>query len=260
MTTTDLLGTLRADPGTTGLFLDFDGTLAEIVSDPKLARPAEGAVEVLSALASRFAVVAVVSGRRAVGLAERLGRPADIRCFGLYGLEDLDGPLDPQATRALETMGRLLPELERVASSVPGARVEPKGFHASIHYRAAPEPQAARETLLRSLGAAIAGTGMRLLEGKRVIEVAPERGPSKGDVVRRVAAEERLRGVLYAGDDLPDLEAFAAVEELGRSGLVGIRIAVRSAGAPEEVLGAADLVVDGPGALVELLRGLLSPR
>jgi trehalose 6-phosphate phosphatase len=258
--TTDALAALRADPGTTGLFLDFDGTLAEIVPDPKLARPVAAAVEILSELASRFALVAVVSGRRAVGLAERLGGLTGVRYYGLYGLENLDGPLDPEATRVLETMERLRPELERVASSVPGARVEPKGFHASIHYRASPEPEAAREALLRSLGPAIAGTGMRLLEGKRVVEVAPERGPSKGDVVRRVVAEERLRGVLYAGDDLPDLEAFAAIEELRRSGIVGISIAVRSANAPEAVLGAADVVVDGPGALVDLLRGLLSSR
>jgi trehalose 6-phosphate phosphatase len=257
MTTTDALTALRADPEGTGLFLDFDGTLAEIVPDPKLAGPVEGAPELLAALAERFAVVAVVSGRRAVGLAERLGRPAGVRCYGLYGLEDLDGPLDPEATRALETMSRLLPELERVAASVPGAGVEPKGFHASIHYRASPEPDRAREILLASLAPVIAGTGMRVLEGKRVVEVAPERGPSKGDVIRRVVAEGRLRGTLYAGDDLPDLEAFAAVEELRRSGLAGIRIAVRSANAPDEVMRAADLIVDGPAALLELLRGVL---
>lgn len=59
---TDALAALRADPGTSGLFLDFDGTLAEIVPDPKQAALVEGAVEVLSALASRFALVAVVSG------------------------------------------------------------------------------------------------------------------------------------------------------------------------------------------------------
>jgi trehalose 6-phosphate phosphatase len=258
--TTDALAAIREDPPTSGLFLDFDGTLAEIVPDPKTAAPVDGAVEVLSALARRYAVVAVVSGRRAVGLAERLGRPVGVRCYGLYGLEDLDGPIDPESEMALGAMGRLLPELERVAARVPGARVEPKGFHASIHYRAADDPEAARERLLDSLAPVIEGTGMRLLEGKRVVEVAPERGPSKGDVIDRVAAEEGLRGLLYAGDDLPDLEAFAAVEALRRSGVAGVRIAVRSTNAPEEVLGAADLVVEGPEALVDLLHGLLSAR
>lgn len=255
----DALTAISEDPGTAGLFVDFDGTLAEIVPDPKLAGPVEGAAEVLTALAARYAVVAVISGRRAVGLAERLGRPQGVRCYGLYGLEDLDGPRDRDARAALRAMRRLLPDLERVTASIPGARLEPKGFHASIHYRAAPEPEAARATLLGSLEPLVSGTGMRLLEGKRVVEVAPESGPSKGDVIRRVAADEGLRRVLYAGDDLPDLEAFAAVDELRRSGLAGIRIAVRSANAPDEVLLAADLVVDSPGALVDLLRGLLSP-
>jgi trehalose 6-phosphate phosphatase len=258
--TADALTTLRDDPGSAGVFVDFDGTLAEIVPDPKLAAPVEGATEVLSALASAFAVVAVVSGRRAVGLAERLGRLPGVRYYGLYGLEDLDGPLDPHADRALRTMDRLLPELERLAASVPGARLEPKGYHASIHYRASRDPEAARDALLSSVGRAIEGTGMRILEGKRVVEVAPERGPSKGDVLRRLAAQEPLRGILYAGDDVADLEAFAAVDELRRSGLAGISIAVRTTDGREEVLGAADRAVDGPGELVELLRGLLSPR
>lgn len=258
--TADAPAALRADPGTAGVFVDFDGTLAEIVPDPKLAAPVDGAVEVLSALASAFAVVAVVSGRRAVGLAERLGRLPGVRYYGLYGLEDLDGPLDPEADLALRAMARLLPGLERLAAEVPGARVEPKGYHASVHYRASPDPEAAREALLRSMGRAIEGSGMRLLEGKRVVEVAPERGPSKGDVLRRVAAEERLRGILYAGDDVADLEAFAAVDELRRSGLAGATIAVRSTDGPQEVLAAADMMVEGPQALVELLRGLVSPR
>jgi trehalose 6-phosphate phosphatase len=147
-----------------------------------------------------------------------------------------------------------------LAASVPGARLEPKGYHASIHYRASPDPEAARDALLSSVGRAIEGTGMRILEGKRVVEVAPERGPSKGDVLRRLAAQEPLRGILYAGDDVADLEAFAAVDELRRSGLAGISIAVRTTDGREEVLGAADRAVDGPGELVELLRGLLSPR
>src|ERR671923_1061358 len=146
------LSMIARDPGTSGLFLDFDGTLAEIVPEPERAAPVDGAVEVLTALAERFAVVAVVSGRRAIGLAERLGRIPRVRCYGLYGLEDLDGPVDPASRAALRSMRRLLPELERVAAAVPGARVEPKGSHASIHYRAASDAEAARETIVAGLG------------------------------------------------------------------------------------------------------------
>jgi trehalose 6-phosphate phosphatase len=254
------LEALRTRPGSSGVFLDFDGTLSDIVPTPEEARPVEGAADALAALASTFRVVAVVSGRRARGVAQRLGRPAGVRCFGLYGLEDEAGPTEMAGAELLEAVERLLPEVERAAAAVPGARVEPKGFHVSVHYRAAPDPKAARLALLASLEPPAARLAMRLLEGKRVIEIAPERAPSKGDLVERVTRQERLEALLYAGDDLPDLEAFAAVDRLRADGLAGMLVAVRSAEPPEELLRLADLVVEGPRALVELLRSLLSAR
>jgi trehalose 6-phosphate phosphatase len=253
------LGALAGRPELAGVFLDFDGTLADIVPRPEHARPVDGAVEVLVDLARRFRVVAVVSGRRADGLARRLRHPPGVRCYGLYGLEDESGPTDRTAGEFLEDLERILPALKRAAGTVPGAWVEPKGFHASIHYRASADPEAARATLLGSLEGLAAGAGMRLLEGKRVIEVAPRRAPSKGDVVERVAREERLEALLYAGDDLPDLEAFHAVERLREEGRNGTRITVSSSGTPEALLRQADVVVESPSALVALLRSLLSP-
>ena len=253
------LEVVRARPERAGLFIDFDGTLSEIVTHPEDALPVEGAVEVLSSLAAAYRVVAVVSGRRARGVAQRLGRPAGVRCFGLYGLEDETGPLDPAGAEMLDTVTRILPDLE-AAAAVPGVRIEPKGFHVSVHYRGVEDPVAARRSLLALLGPAAKGVGMRLIEGKRVIELAPERGPSKGDLVERVTRDEHLEALAYAGDDLPDLEAFAAIERLRGQGVTGVRIAVRSAETPEEVVEAADLVVEGPVGLVELLRGLLRTR
>jgi trehalose 6-phosphate phosphatase len=256
----DDLEVVRARPDRAGLFIDFDGTLSEIVPHPEDALPIEGAVDLLSSLATTYRVVAVVSGRRARGVAQRLGRPAGVRCFGLYGLEDESGPLDPVGAEMLEAVTRLLPELERAVAVVPAARIEPKGFHVSVHYRGADDPVAARRSLLAVLGPAAKRERMRLIEGKRVIEIAPEQAPSKGDLVEGVVRGEHLEALAYAGDDLPDLEAFAAVERLRSEGIAGVRIAVRSVETPEEVVGAADLVVEGPVGLVELLRGLLRTR
>jgi trehalose 6-phosphate phosphatase len=255
----DALDVLRSQPRTGGLFVDFDGTLSDIVPRPENARPVEGAVEALRAAAEVFRVVAVVSGRRARGLAGRLGRPRGVRCFGLYGLEDESGPLDPASERFLVDLERMLPHLERAAAAVPGAWVEPKGFHASVHYREAPDPDQARVTLLGALEPVAAGVGMELLEGKRVIEVAPKEAPSKGDLVERVTRENELESLLYAGDDRPDVDAFAAVERLRRDGRSGVTVAVRSAGTPVELVERADLVLESPSGLVDLLRGLVTP-
>ena len=71
--TDDLIRRLTESPDKSGLFLDFDGTLAEIVAVPSDARPIEGLKDVLVDLSARFGVVAVVSGRSASELVERLG-------------------------------------------------------------------------------------------------------------------------------------------------------------------------------------------
>jgi len=61
-----------------------------------------------------------------------------------------------------------------------------------------------------------------------------------------------LSRALYAGDDTTDLDGFAALDGLE----LGIRVAVDSTEAPPELATRADIVVDGPAALVELLREL----
>jgi trehalose 6-phosphate phosphatase len=252
----EILDGIRSRRGEAAIVVDFDGTLSRIAPTPEAARPVAGVPDILSALASTYAVVVVVSGRRAAEVAGLLGRPTGVRCLGLYGLEDEDGPLDEAAGGMADRVQALLPEVERVAAAVPGARVEPKGLQVAVHYRAASDPETARRTLLERLGALAGGTGLRILEGKRVVELAPPEGPTKGDAVDRLAAERRLGALLYAGDDVADLAAFAAVRRLAERGLIAVTVAVSSEETPPPLVDQADIVVDGPEDLVRLLRSV----
>jgi trehalose 6-phosphate phosphatase len=236
---------LASDPATTGLFLDFDGTLSEIAPTPEEARAIAGLSPVLEHLNERYGVVAVVTGRPAGQVTALIGAP--VRVYGLYGTEDGDRAAPPA-----DALG----EIERAAAFVPGARVERKGPFAAVHYRASPDHEAARRILLERLGAVAARHGLAVIEGKRVVEVVGVAVPDKGLVVERVAIEEGLRRVLVAGDDLADLGAFAALGRLARTGVAGLRVAVRSTEAPRQLLEEADLVVDGPRGLFELLEEL----
>jgi trehalose 6-phosphate phosphatase len=85
-----------------------------------------------------------------------------------------------------------------------------------------------------------------------VLEVLPPLDANKGTAVRALLGDRSLTRALFAGDDTTDLDAFEAVEELE----VGVKVAVGSGEAPPELLAHADLVVDGPTGLVELLRTL----
>jgi trehalose 6-phosphate phosphatase len=252
----DALDPIRAEPGRAGIFTDFDGTLSEIAPTPGEAVAVPGARETLEALAGIYDLVAVISGRRAADVASLLGRPAGVRWYGLYGLEVERGAVDPMAETLLERVTELLPEVEAVAAAVRGAIVEPKGLQVAIHYRAASDPEGAARVLRERLRPIADRAGLKVLEGKKVLELAPERGSTKGDVVERTTRSRDLRAILYAGDDLADREAFAAVERLRARGVTGVTVAVRSAETPEELLNRADLVVDGPGELVGLLGTL----
>jgi hypothetical protein len=84
------------------LCLDFDGTLAPIVDDPDQARPLPGVVDLLGALAGRFAAVALISGRPATYLAEHAPAPG-VRYLGMYGLAWVDRAFLSALTRLLPT-------------------------------------------------------------------------------------------------------------------------------------------------------------
>jgi trehalose 6-phosphate phosphatase len=249
---TDPLETIRRSPATTGLFLDFDGSLSEIVARPELAAAVPGVPDVLAALARTYAIVAVVTGRPSAEIRARLDVPG-VEVFGLYGLEDDDAPAELAAAEG----DALLADVTRCVDAVPGARLEDKGASLAVHFRGVDDPDDAERRLLRGLRSAASRRGMVVLAGKMVLEVAPATTPGKGAVVKREARARNLTAILYAGDDLADLDAFAAVDLLWGEGGEGVKVAVGGPESPAALLAAADVVVDGPAGLVELLRGLV---
>jgi trehalose 6-phosphate phosphatase len=190
--------------------------------------------------------VAVVSGRRSEEVAALLDVPG-LRHFGLYGMQEA----------ASELMAIVTPRVESAAASVPEAWVEDKGGSVAVHYRQAPEPAAARATLVTALQEVATSTGLELVEGKMVVELVPPDRPRKGGTVERLVGEHGLSAVLFAGDDVADIDAFAALDRLAAAGLVAVKVAVRGDETPERLLASADVRVDGPEGLVELLRQLV---
>ena len=241
----NLLERVTARPQAAGILLDFDGSLSEIVPTPEEAQLVSGAREVLADLAIRYRLVAVISGRRTEDLVPRID-VGGIAYEGLYGLE----------VEESEIPGALNDSVEVLTQLVPGARAEPKGLSVAVHYRNAPEPEAARRRLLRSLTALAAEAGMELIEGKMVLELVPAGESRKAGAIRRLAKREKLEAALYAGDDLPDLEAFEEFDRLAGEGVSTAKVAVAGPETSDELVKAADVVVEGPSGLVELLRSL----
>jgi trehalose 6-phosphate phosphatase len=258
-TVADQAARLSARADQVALCLDFDGTLSPIVDDPEAARPLASVVELLGSLADRYAAVALVSGRPADFLAAHAGAPG-VRYLGLYGLQEIrDGRVwvDPrlEAGRpAVEAAHRDLRDSAAVLDS--GAWLEDKRYAVAVHTRRVADPgrwagpidQTAREIAARH--------GLEVVPGKLVWELRPAVRSDKGDAVRKVIADSGARSVV-AGDDHGELAAFAAAAQFAAAaGGDGLRVAVRSAEAPPELLDQADLVVDGPPGLRDLLERL----
>lgn len=170
-----------------------------------------------------------------------------VRLLGVYGLEDADHVPVTEA---------LLHRARAAAAIVPVAWVEDKGATVAVHFRQAADPVAARTALLAALEPVAAAEGLELVEGKMVLELMPADRPRKGGAVLRLAEETGLRGVLFAGDDVADLEAFEALGRLEADGVLVVRVAVHGPETPSALVDAADAVVEGPAGLVELLRTL----
>lgn len=253
----DRLEEFATDLGSAGLFLDFDGTLSEIVPVPSDARPVADAPEVLRDLGRRLAVVALVSGRTARELVDWLGPEVEI--WGLHGAERAIGGVVSLAERVAPYTGlmqQVRAETHALASQAPGLLVEDKGVIVALHWRAAPDPSAAARAAAE-IAALLAGDhDLAVKEGRAVIELAPRVELSKRAVVLERGAG--LRAVAFIGDDTVDLPAFDALDALQDDGATTLRVAVRSKEAPSALLERADLIVDGPSGVVDFLRSLAS--
>jgi trehalose-phosphatase len=233
-------------------FLDFDGTLAEIVPYPDAAALTDSARAAVAALAERVPV-AVVSGRERADVAARVGL-AGIWYAGSHGL-DVAGPsgerfAPPGAVEALPELDAAERTLVEALATCAGSLLERKRFSLAVHYRQCGPLEAAR--VRQSVRAVLADRRrLRVTEGKQVLDLQPAVAWDKGRaalwILERLGLGERAQA-LVVGDDVTDEDAFVALR--GR----GVTIHVGDASAPT----AAEHTLRDPGEVERFLRGLVA--
>lgn len=259
----DGLDALLARPERAVIALDLDGTLSPIVADPDQARAHPDAVPALSLLAPKVASVAVVTGRPAE-VAVRNGGFAGapgldhLVVLGHYGAERWEAATGkvtaPPPHPGVDGVRRELPSVLADVPESQGSWVEEKGRAVAVHTRRAEDPEAAFEALREPLAGLAARHALIVEPGRMVLELRPP-GMDKGVALTDHVRDMDAGAVLYAGDDLGDLPAFAAVESLRAEGVPGVLVASGSTEVTE-LSDRADVVVDGPGGVVALLRAL----
>ncbi|MFY9914868.1 MAG: trehalose-phosphatase [Nocardioidaceae bacterium] len=258
------LAAITADPATCLAAFDYDGTLAPIVPDPTRARPHPQVIAALAGLAPYLGGLAVVTGRPAqvaVDLAELAGAPGlgGLVVVGHYGLERWDaatGELTAAEPPAgLDVVREQLPHLLG-RLGLADAVIEDKGLSIAVHVRRMTDPKAAYSIMKAPLVDLAERHGLSAEPGRMVVELRPP-GMDKGQALRRLVEEQGSRSVMFTGDDLGDLAAFDEVARLRGEGIAGLLVCSGS----DEVTALADradLVVDGPAGVAQLLDDLVA--
>ena len=254
----DALSPLIADPHGSALFLDLDGTLAPIVARPQDAQLIDGARPLLARLRNRLGLLGFVSGRGLDDL-QRLVGLEGCAFAGNHGFE-VRRP-GGVATTVAEAQA-WQPAIDRLAArwspealAPYGLAPEPKGPTMSVHWRMAPDADAATARLQTQLAPEAEAEGLLVTWGRMVMEVRPPVAIDKGTAVRELLAGGPWRHAAYVGDDRTDADAWRALRELREHGRLdtGIAVAVASAETPADLLARADVRVDGPPEVRELL-------
>lgn len=201
-----------ADQAGWALFLDIDGTLLDLAATPEDVVIPEGLPQMLDSLARALGgAFALVSGRSLDSIDRLFPGPWD--AVGCHGAEWRLG--GQRFTPPPPWPDGLIAGIEAARRRLPGVMLERKSQSLALHFRAAPEQEAAVRTLAE---AAIATDtqGLDLLEGKSVMEIVPA-GYSKGQAIERFMRLPPYAGrrPVFAGDDVTDESGFTAVNAMG---------------------------------------------
>lgn len=255
------LAAARERPRSCALFCDVDGTLAPVVSRAEEARVPVEVSRLLGGLSARLELVACVSGRTAAD-AKRLVGVGGVTYAGAHGAELLDpstGRTDrtPELEAWREPVKRFIAEIDSAELRRAGLRSEDKGFIQALHWRGTDDLPAA-EQLVEQVSASALEHGFEIHRGRMVLEIRPPVHFDKGIAVARLVRGHAIAHAAYVGDDMTDLDAFEALRELRSAGDLKtvLCVGVASEEMPRKLADAADLLVDGPAGVTELLKSI----
>ncbi len=200
------------------LFLDFDGTLADLAHRPDAVEIPHALVSLLNDLHQRLdGALALVTGRAREDLEPMLASPWPWPAAFEHGAVRIS-PQGGAATARPSGLARAIAAAEQLVARHAGLLLERKQTSMALHYRQAPRLEAlCMSTLTQAL---TDEPGLQLLHGKAVLEVKSAR-VSKGTAIEAFMQEAPFSGrvPVFAGDDVTDEAGFDVVQRLGGEGI-----------------------------------------
>jgi trehalose 6-phosphate phosphatase len=189
------------------LAFDYDGTLAPIVADRELAKMRPKTAQLLCKVCQLYPC-AVISGRSKADVAPRLGNAGVKYLIGNHGLEP-----GRDLSEFAGEIALVRPQLELALSHCQGVELEDKIYSLAVHYRKSRQKRQARSAIRDAVLAL--PLAMRIVTGKLVVNVVPERAANKGDALLELREQEAANTAFYIGDDMTDEDVFT-LDQPGR--------------------------------------------
>jgi len=249
---------MKVDPGHAAVLLDIDGTLAPIVRQASDAAVPASTRALLVEIAGRYGTVACVSGRAAADAREIVGI-GSISYVGNHGCELLaagagDVVLDPEVAPWIERVRAFAGQANSAALEELRVATEDKGPIQAFHWRGTPDEEAAAAAL-RDVADLAGEAGFEVHWGRKVLEIRPPIEIDKGRGITGLLRDRDTVTGLYVGDDETDVDAFRGLRAVLSTG--ALCVGVRSEETPDRLEREADLMVDGPAGVCELLKALV---
>lgn len=240
-----------------GLITDVDGTISEIAQSPEEARVSPVCRQQLATLTKRLELVAAISGRPVLEAREMIGVEGMVY-VGSHGLERWENGGVKFIDGVEEYPAKVMVALEELGDlrAMEGIVLENKGVALAIHYRRCPDRESARRAILEKIATSpTCQSQFRELEGRMVVELRPRQvGVNKGAAVKALVESYHLRGGIYLGDDISDVDAFGVMHTTGFKGLT---LGVIDEETPHEVIREADFTLNGVGDVEHFLKWLV---
>lgn len=197
-------------------FLDIDGTLLEIEGHPDDVRIGRAELDLVSGLhRAAGGALALVSGRPLAGI-DVLFHPLRLPIAGQHGAERRDAEGRRHRHQfPVEALQRAAVPVRKFVARNEGLVFEDKGASVALHYRLAPQLQAAaRQVVEQALQEA--GGALEMQVGKMVFEMKPA-GVDKGGAIEQFMRDRPFSGRIpvFLGDDATDELGFRLVNRLG---------------------------------------------
>lgn len=245
--------------GESVVITDIDGTISEITSEPSHAKITPDMRNTLLVLSSKFKFVGVLTGRD-INDALNIIKLKKIVYIGNHGLQRIKNgkiTIDPQVEAYIPIIKEIYEELTTKLEYSNGFDLEFKTLSITVHYNKCDPKCQAKKVILDTISTMTLGKLVKVIEGRDLLEIRPPVGDDKGSILQKFISENKIKKIIYLGDDINDVCAFKKLKELSQKHeITGISIAVNSKEVPDHVKKAANFYVENVQETFEFLKWL----